>query len=176
MDTLPGFITVVPFRRAGRGIIFHIFLWVFLFGSTFACQKQPSSASVGGANNYLPLLSGPDIKRELNTVQIKQGADTFARHCSRCHGTQGEGAADWRKPGSDGKYPPPPLNGSGHEWHHPSIVLRDVILNGRNNMPAWKNTLNSGEVDAVIAYFQSLWPDGVYSAWYEIEHRDTGGS
>lgn len=169
MDILRAFITVVSFRCAGQQVIFHVFLWALLLGSMSACQKQSPSTSVS-------TFSGPDIKRELNPAQIKQGADLFARHCARCHGAQGEGAADWRKPGNDGKYPPPPLNGSGHEWHHPSIALRDVILNGRHNMPAWKNILNSEEINAVIAYFQSLWPDGVYSAWYEIEHRDTGGS
>lgn len=168
MDILRALTTVVSFRCTGWRVIFHIFLWVFLL-AVLACQKQSPPTSVS-------TFSGPDIKREFNPAQIKQGADLFVRHCARCHGAQGEGAADWRKPGKDGKYPPPPLNGSGHEWHHPSIVLRDVILNGRDNMPAWKNILNSEEINAVIAYFQSLWPDGVYSAWYEIEHRDTGGS
>ena len=71
--------------------------------------------------------------------------------------------------GSDGKYPPPPLNGTGHAWHHPLNMLFYTVKNGspggQGNMPAWKDKLTDGEIVAAIAWFQSRWNDEIYQAW-----------
>ena len=78
-----------------------------------------------------------------------------------------------RKP--DGKYPPPPLNGSGHAWHHSRAMLHEMIRTGsrpgEGDMPAWQGKLTGDEIDAVISWFQSLWPDQVYAEWYEMQER-----
>ena len=54
-------------------------------------------------------------------------------------------------------------------------TVRDTITNGgpagRSNMPAWGSNMSSEEIDDVIAWFQSLWPDPIYEAWYGIELR-----
>jgi hypothetical protein len=72
----------------------------------------------------------------------------------------------------DGKYPPPPLNGTGHDWHHPKAALVQVIKNGspgaKGNMPAWKGKLNDQEIEDVVAWFQSLWPPEVRTVWERI--------
>ena len=97
----------------------------------------------------------------------------YGEHCASCHGQQGEGAFNWRKAGADGKYPPPPLNGTGHAWHHPRKVLFDVIQNGTQriggNMPPWKDRLNDAQIKDIIAWFQSKWSDEIYAAWYRRE-------
>lgn len=41
-------------------------------------------------------------------------------------------------------------------------------------MPGWGATLSDAEIDAVIAYFQSLWSDDVYAAWYDMTQRAAG--
>lgn len=76
----------------------------------------------------------------------------------------------------DRKYPPPPLNGTGHDWHHPKAALVQVIQNGspgaKGNMPAWKDKLNDQEIKDVVAWFQSLWPPEVRTVWERID-RDS---
>ena len=65
--------------------------------------------------------------------------------------------------------PAPPLNGTGHAWHHPQKVLIDVIKNGTarlgGNMPPWKDRLSDQEIEDIIAWFKAQWPDELYAAW-----------
>ena len=41
-------------------------------------------------------------------------------------------------------------------------------------MPAWGGKLSDQDIDAVIAWFQSLWPDAVYGEWFAMEQRSFG--
>lgn len=113
--------------------------------------------------------------RQVDTAQLALGKQTFQEHCARCHGAQAQGDVQWRKRDANGHYPAPPLNGSGHAWHHSTEVLKDMILEGspqgQGNMPAWKGSLSEEKIDAVIAWFQSTWPQPVYNAWFEIQQR-----
>jgi mono/diheme cytochrome c family protein len=59
--------------------------------------------------------------------QIHAGRAIFQAHCSSCHGERAEGTSEWRELGPDGHYPPPPLNGAAHAWHHSFGVLDQVI-------------------------------------------------
>lgn len=104
--------------------------------------------------------------------QLELGKKVFSRTCASCHGDQGQGLAeDWRKPLDDGSYPPPPLNGSAHTWHHPmSILIRTINQGGiplGGKMPAFGDTLSDVEKTAVIAYFQDWWPEEIYQGWIE---------
>ena len=102
--------------------------------------------------------------------EVELGRQLFAQHCARCHGSGAQGAANWQKPGPDGTNPPPPLNGTGHAWHHPLRDLVDVIQNGTpGNMPAWRGKLSIEETSAVIAWFQSLWPAEIAAAWQRMD-------
>ena len=69
----------------------------------------------------------------------------------------------------DGSYPPPPLNGTAHAWHHSIEVLLTVINQGGipngGKMPAFKNKLSQDQKIAVVAYFQSFWPEDIYNKW-----------
>lgn len=102
-----------------------------------------------------------------------QGAKVYQENCAACHGKLGEGGPDWRKVGPDGKYPAPPLNGTGHAWHHPMKMLIHVVKNGspggQGNMPAWREKLSDDEIVAAIAWFQSKWPNQIYGAWIQRE-------
>ena len=111
------------------------------------------------------------IVRNMDFSQISRGGKLFQQNCAVCHGKQAEGAANWQQMDDNGKFPPPPLNGTAHAWHHPHTVLVNTIKNGTaklgGNMPAWKDKLSDEEINAIIVWFQSKWSDEIYSAWYE---------
>ena len=90
-------------------------------------------------------------------------------------GARGEATPDWRRRESDGSFPPPPLNGTAHTWHHPFEILARQILfgapGGGGKMPPFRSTLADEEVINVIAWFQSLWPDEIYTQWWAIQQR-----
>ena len=113
------------------------------------------------------------VERNFTQVQIKRGRQLFLKNCTVCHGINGEGSPDWQKRLPDGSYPPPPLNGTGHAWHHPKKVLVDTIKHGTarlgGKMPAWKDKLSEQDINAIIAWFQSQWPDELYQAWQRMD-------
>lgn len=111
------------------------------------------------------------IIRNLNDAQIVRGEAVYATHCVGCHGPNGEATPHWRKPNSEGKYPPPPLDSSAHAWHHSTDVLKQTILKGTppdiGSMPAWEGVLTEQQVDDVIVWIKSLWSNEIYDIWYK---------
>ena len=138
------------------------FWCAILVGLSACAPEEPAETLVGG--------------RWYTHEQVSRGKPLFAQHCAVCHGEWGQGLAeDWRKTDASGHYPPPPLNGTAHTWHHPTEVLLRTIENGGvplgGVMPAFESALNQDEAREVIAYFQSLWPNEIYARWLEIENR-----
>jgi mono/diheme cytochrome c family protein len=112
--------------------------------------------------------AAPISRPAVSSHVLALGEKVYQLHCATCHGQQAEGDPNWRQMGEDGRFPPPPLNGSGHAWHHPTPVLVNVIKSGspdgQGNMPAWGDTLSDDEILAVIDWFKSLWPQPAYEA------------
>jgi mono/diheme cytochrome c family protein len=102
-----------------------------------------------------------------SAAQVSQGQQLFADHCAACHGAQAQGAQNWMQPDAIGNRPAPPLNGTGHAWHHSLADLANTISVGRGNMPAWQFKLSDAEIMAVLAWTQSQWPAPTYTAWSE---------
>jgi len=117
----------------------------------------------------------PAAPRWYQFDQVKNGARLYKVHCASCHGSRGEGDPDWRQRDADGSLQSPPLNGTGHTWHHPLAALYHVIMNGspggQGNMPAWKDKLSKEGALSIIAWFQSRWPDEIYNAWYARDQK-----
>ena len=112
--------------------------------------------------------------RKLDPEKIKRGEATYTKNCASCHGPNGEATSGWRTPAADGRYPPPPLDGSAHAWHHSTETLETMIRVGSpgSSMPAWNGKLTDQEIDDVIVWIKSLWPDEIYDIWYkEIENK-----
>ena len=68
--------------------------------------------------------------RKLDPEKIKRGEAVYRKNCASCHGPNGEATPGWRNPGADGRYPPPPLDGSAHAWHHSTETLEEMIRKG----------------------------------------------
>lgn len=119
--------------------------------------------------------STPALERNHDSKLVRRGQALYTQHCAQCHGVEGEGDPHWRKRDSKGLYPPPPLNGTGHAWHHPSSWLREKIRRGGalgdGKMPP-QNQLSEADIKALLTWFQSQWPDPVYEAWLRVERKD----
>ncbi len=100
---------------------------------------------------------------------VDYGAQLFQKNCAVCHGANAEGTRDWKKTDANGHYPPPPLNGSAHAWHHSIPQLSRSIREGGIKlggvMPAFGDKLSDQDIISLIAYFQSTWPNENYSVW-----------
>lgn len=97
------------------------------------------------------------------STDIKLGEAVFEKHCTRCHGKAGVGLSkNWRQALPDGSYPPPPLNGTAHTWHHsPRVLLKTIEQGGvklGGKMPGFKNKLSGREKQAILDYLYALWP------------------
>ena len=102
---------------------------------------------------------------------VRLGKNIYAQNCLTCHGSQAQGEPNWKTPLADGRYPAPPLNGTGHAWHHPLADLMQTVKQGSQaqggRMPAFEKSLSDLEIEQVLAYIQSLWSDDVYKIWQE---------
>ena len=123
--------------------------------------------------SLLPMLGFQAVAAErwFNQSTVDYGARLFRQNCAGCHGSEAEGTRDWKKTDANGNYPPPPLDGSAHAWHHSIPQLARSIKQGGVKlggvMPPFGEKLSDRDVLAVIAYFQSKWPDKVYQVWHD---------
>jgi mono/diheme cytochrome c family protein len=119
--------------------------------------------------------SGKSSHRWYTEQQVELGRSLFLTHCEACHGERAEATTQWRKTDANGNYPPPPLNGTAHAWHHPLVVLEQTVAIGGipigGVMPRFAETLGKQEIRATIAFFQNFWSDEIYARWLEIDSR-----
>ena len=105
--------------------------------------------------------------------QVAKGEKIFLNNCATCHGKKAQKTVNWKKTLPDGSYPPPPLNGSAHAWHHSFKQYIEIITLGgkpyKGNMPAFYDTLTLEEKKAAISYFQSFWSDEIYNKWVKYD-------
>lgn len=80
---------------------------------------------------------------ELNANQL-QGRQIFAQSCGVCH----------LQPSLGVKTYGPPLNKTSAAGN--DAVMRVIIANGSDRMPAFKHYLRPAEIDAIIAYLRTV--------------------
>ena len=148
-------------------------LFIILIGTGFSlllfAHSSPSAEPVIINNTAVPPVP------TANSQTVARGSLLYALQCASCHGANLEGVPDWKKPLPDGSFPAPPHDSSGHTWHHPDTVLLGVIANGGNpeshsTRPAFKDKLNTEEMNAILAFFKSKWgrDEREYQWWMTV--------
>lgn len=92
-----------------------------------------SSCVLAGAATFAPGADAQDFQVE----QVKLGAETYARHCSPCHGPrmQSPDAFDLKTFPKDGE-----------------ARFLTSVTKGKNAMPPWEGLLKPEEIRALWAY------------------------
>lgn len=126
----------------------------------------------------LVILNLPRRSRSLqadpkNPTLVSQGQQVYVAQCASCHGVNLEGQPNWQQELPTGDRPAPPHDATGHTWHHPDILLFDIIKRGgqvsmpsagKSTMPAFANVLSDADIWAVLAYIKSTWPADIQAA------------
>lgn len=91
--------------------------------------------------------TGDDPEKVLTVAELSdRGAKVYAANCVACHQANGKGV-----PGAF-----PALDGS-QMVNGAKDAQIDILLNGKNAMPAWKAVLSDTEIAAVITYTRNSW-------------------
>ena len=134
---------------------------VLLFLSTIFIKSS-------SAHNHYPITT--DSK-----IMIAKGKIAYENNCVSCHQINLLGAENWKGLDEDGHRKAPPLNGTGHTWHHDDKTLHSIIKYGlaklvknyQGKMAGFGDVLNDDEIDNVLAYIKSYWPKDKYQ--YQID-------
>lgn len=130
------------------------------------CSEGPSQSGKAVTSSPSKPASAK-VSRWYGPERVERGAKVFAANCAICHGKKANGYFSWQTRGPDGKFPPPPLNGTGHAWHHPLNALVTQVKFGAQNeqgkMPGFGQVLTDEEILDAIAWFQDLWSDELYA-------------
>lgn len=117
------------------------------------------------------LMTGPYnpfLVNDGKAAQIAQGHALYGAHCARCHGKNLEGQPNWKTPLLSGRLPAPPHDKSGHTWHHSDEALAGITKLGlkpfagdnyESDMPAFGKILSDDEIEAILSYIKSTWPE-----------------
>ncbi len=103
----------------------------------------------------------PPVPR-LDSDLVSRGKDLYMLKCAACHGTGLEGAPNWKVRLSDGNFPAPPHDDSGHTWHHPDFLLIQIMKDGgaslyEGAMPSFEETLSDADMHAILEFLKSHW-------------------
>jgi len=91
-----------------------------------------------------------------------------------------EGQPDWKSRLPSGRMPAPPHDASGHTWHHPDDVLFRITREGpaavvgggyESDMPGFAGVLSDGDIDAVLDFIKSTWPERERQYQAELSRR-----
>jgi len=86
------------------------------------------------------------------------------------------GAKNWKGVDKDGHRKAPPLNGTGHTWHHDDASLHNIIKYGlakivknyEGKMIGFGDKINDKQIDSVLSYIKSHWEDQIYDRQISI--------
>ena len=103
-------------------------------------------------------------------LMITKGKIIYQNNCISCHQVNLVGVENWKELDEDGHRKSPPLNGTGHTWHHDDATLHNIIKYGlvklvknyQGKMLGFEDKLKDKDIDSVLAYIKTFWPDDMY--------------
>ena len=150
-DAIPGFVRDTWFRAERVGDF---------YGNCYElCGKEhaymPIHVKVVSAEDYAVWVGAEQKKMAAKlddpnkvwqlTDSVARGEKVYAANCAACHQATGKGAG-----------PIKALDGSALVLDADKSKEIDILLNGRNAMPAWKQ-LSDTDIAAVISYTKNNW-------------------
>ena len=111
-----------------------------------------------------------------STLMIARGKIIYKNNCMSCHQVNLVGAENWKGLDKDGHRKAPPLNGTGHTWHHDDASLHNIIKYGlakivknyEGKMIGFGDKINDKQIDSVLSYIKSHWEDQIYDRQISI--------
>ena len=103
-------------------------------------------------------------------LMIARGKIVYENNCISCHQVNLVGAENWKGVDKDGHRKAPPLNGTGHTWHHDDASLHNIIKYGlvkfvenyEGKMIGFEGNLKDKDIDSVLSYMKSFWSEDIY--------------
>ncbi|MDB5947068.1 MAG: ctaC [Ramlibacter sp.] len=151
-DAIPGFVRDTWFRSEKTGDFYgqcyelcgkeHAYMPIHVK----VLSAQDYSAWVGGEMKKIAAKADDPAKVWELPALVARGEKVYAGTCAACHQANGKGAG-----------PILPLDGSPIVQDADKTKQIQVVLNGRNAMPAWKGTLSDTDIAAVISYTKNNW-------------------
>lgn len=110
---------------------------------------------------------------------IFKGKKLYNQYCASCHQVNLSGAKNWKGFDEDGHRKAPPLNGTGHTWHHSDELLHKIIKYGfaklikdyQGKMMGFGENINDEGIDNILSYIKSYWKDDTYEYQLEISKQ-----
>ena len=130
-----------------------------------SCGGGETSTTGGSAGVAAPTPRAASTAAAVETAE-QPGKVNYVRHCSACHGVNGEGQPNWLIPGPDGTLLAPPHDNFGHTWHHGDGYLFAVTKRGGSpfmmpgqpsGMPGFDVQMTDSEIVEVIEYIKGFW-------------------
>ena len=104
------------------------------------------------SDNHYPITRDSEL-------MIVRGKIAYQNNCVSCHQVNLAGAENWKGLDEDGHRKAPPLNGTGHTWHHDDATLHTIIKYGlvgivsdyEGKMGGFGDNLSDKDIDSVLA-------------------------
>ncbi|WP_150525960.1 c-type cytochrome [Roseibium sediminis] len=146
-------------------------LVVFLVGVLLALGGIAALRALVSRSNDGPNTGSLSSGSSASSQALAEGRALYLDHCAVCHGKNLEGQVDWQTPGSDGAFPAPPHDETGHTWHHPDELLFKITKFGSKtalglddpqlSMPAFKDVLTDDEIASILSFIKSTWSEEI---------------
>ena len=102
-------------------------------------------------------------------LTMASAKDLYNSNCSSCHMDNLAGNPKWKSSlDEDGQRLPPPLNGTGHTWHHSPQQLFNTIRYGYKKIdPKYQGkmlgneNLSDDEIWSILEYIKSIWSEKI---------------
>ena len=112
-------------------------------------------------------------------LKIEAGKLLYNQYCASCHQVNLTGAKNWKGFDEDGHRKAPPLNGTGHTWHHSDELLHKIIKYGfakliknyEGKMMGFGDNIEDEGIDNILSYIKSYWNDDIYFHQLEISKK-----